>query len=73
MEPIGIAYHDDDSVLAISSGQVAGDLGRQILGGNSNVKLAAFDLLFSRSCTVGISSDSAVRLREDAMRSQTRA
>ena len=41
VQPVGIADHDDDAVLAVAGGQVLGHLGGQVLGGHADVVLAA--------------------------------
>ena len=47
VQPVRVAHHDDDAVLAVAGRQVLGHLGGQVLGGDAHVKLAAFDLGFA--------------------------
>ena len=47
VQPVGIADHDDDAVLAVAGRQVLGHLGGQVLGGHADVVLAALDCFFA--------------------------
>ena len=54
VQPVGIADHDDDAVLAVAGRQVLGHLGGQVLGRHADVVLAAFDLFFGGRRVGGI-------------------
>ena len=47
VQPVRIADHDDDAVLAVAGRQVLGHLGGQVRGRDADVELAALDLLFA--------------------------
>ncbi len=57
VQPVGVAHHDDDAVLAVAGRQVFGHLGGQVLGRHADVELAALDALLraspSRRCSRG--------------------
>ena len=65
VQPIRIPNHNHDPVLAIAGGKILGNFGGQVLGGNANIKLAAFDLLLGRGRAVRVAGNSALRLRPD--------
>src|SRR5262249_13282241 len=46
VQPVRVADHADDAVLAVAGRQVAGDAAGQLAGGGADVELAALDLLF---------------------------
>ena len=60
MQPVRVAHHDDDAVAAVAAGQVLGHLGRQILGGDADLVLAAFDLFLCGEILRGIASGSGL-------------
>ena len=61
VQPVGIAHHAHDAILAVTGGQIPGNLGGQILGGDADVVLAAFDLLFGGGGAVGIAGGGQLR------------
>src|SRR5262249_62309573 len=48
MEPIGIAHHGDDAILAVTGREVLWDLNGEILGRHADLVLAAFDFFLCR-------------------------
>ena len=54
VQPVRVADHDDDAVLAVAGRQVLGHLGGKVLGRHAHVVLAAFDLFFRAGGAGGV-------------------
>src|SRR5205807_9596914 len=54
VQPVGVAHHHDDAVLAVAGREVLGDLRGQVAGGHADVVLAALDLLLGGGGAGGV-------------------
>ena len=61
VQPVRIAHHDDDAILAVAGRQILGHLGRQVARGNADVVLAALDLLLGGGSVRGIAGGGGLR------------
>src|SRR5262249_9032965 len=61
VQPVRIADHRNDTILAITGGQIAGRLFSKVAGGHAHVELAALHFLFRG----GVAGSGGLRTRSD--------